>query len=135
MSANFYELLKAGALCGKGKGSGSGVENYITSEVEIGTIDVNGDNADNVNRLRTKDFTVLGAGTYSIYYTSELEVVCFRYAADGTFIERLNYGYFESAPITFTALEGQQFRFVFNSISGTIPLSPEDIKNLVLFKN
>lgn len=130
---DFFETMKSGALCGKG--GGGGVENYLTSDIEVGTIDPNGENSDNANRLRTKVFTVLGAGTYTVYYTSALKVIWFRYAADGTFIERGNSGYFADVPQTFTATEGQQFRFIFNTSTGTTPLSPDDIKNLVLLKN
>lgn len=129
-----YELMKAAAFAGDTGGGGGGVENYLTSDIEVGTIDSNGENSDSANRLRTKDFTVLGAGTYTVYYTSALNVMWVRYAADGTFIERGNSGYFAGVPQTFTATEGQQFRFAFNTSMGTTPLEPSDLKNLVLFK-
>lgn len=132
---DFYETMKSGALCGNSGGGGGNVKNYMTSDIEVGTIGVDGKNSENANRLRTKDFAALGAGTYTVFYTSNLQVVAFKYATDGTFIERLNGGYFQNAPLTFNATEGQKFKFVFNTASGTTALSPSDLKNLVLFKN
>ena len=130
-----YELMKAAAFAGDTGGGGGGVENYLTSDIEVGTIDANGDNNDNENRLRTKDYTTLEAGEYTVFFTSELRVMWFRYAPDGTFIERSNSGYFADAPQTLEATEGQKFRFAFNTSTGTTPLEPSDLKNLVLLKN
>ena len=133
MSANYYELLKSGAFCGKGGGGGN-AKNYMTSGIEVGTIDINGIEVDNPYRLRTIDFVDLEPGTYTIYYTSDLYVIAFRYDMEGTFIERFGYG-FQSVPLSFTVTESQKFRFAFNSESGTQSLSPTDMKNLILLKN
>ena len=131
---DFYDMLKAGALCGNSGDDGGGVKNYMTSAVEVGTIESTGAESDNPNRLRTSDFVALEPGTYTLFFTSDLRAICFRYAADGTFIDRTS-SYFKQVPISFTAEEGQKFRFAFSTLNGTDPLYPSDMKNLVLLKN
>ena len=116
-----------------GDGGSGGVRNYLTSDIEVGTIDASGVNGNNQSRLRTKDFTALEAGTYTVFCTSDLLVIVFRYTTDGTFIDRTS-SYFKQMPLSFTAEEGQKFRFAFNSPNGD-PLSTSDMKNLVLLKN
>lgn len=133
-SMDFYETLKSGALCGNSSGGGGNVKNYMTSEIESGTLDTTGAEVDNPNRIRTSDFVVLEPGTYTIFYTSDQRVIAFRYDMEGTFIERSSSN-FERAPLSFTVTESQKFRFVFSSPYGTEPLSPSDMKNLVLLKN
>lgn len=133
---NLYEQMKAAALIGNNGGGGGGdVDNLLTTTIEVGTIDQNGANNDNANRLRTKDATTLSAGDYSIFFTSAkgLRVFGFRYAADGTFIERFGRGgTFQDPPLEFTATEGQKFRFIFNTPTGTEELQPTDLHNLIL---
>lgn len=132
---DFYETLKSGALCGKGGGGGD-VDNLLTSTIEVGTIDQNGANSDNANRLRTKDTTTLSAGDYALFFTATASLYCvmFRYAADGTFIDRSNSGLFAAPPLTFTAQEGQKFRFAFSTqpSGGEAPMDPADLHNLIL---
>ena len=128
-----YEAMKAAAFASS---SGGGeVDNLFTSEVEIGTIDANGVNTDNANRLRTKDFITLEAGTYALVYTTNLKAVAFRYAPDGTFIERSNSGSFSGIPLRFDALEGQKFRFIFSKDSQPPAMSPDDLHNPMLLKD
>lgn len=134
---NLYEQMKAAALIGNNGGGGGGdVDNLLTSTIEVGTIDQNGANSDNPNRLRTKDFTTLPAGDYVLFFTATENLYCmmFRYAADGTFIDRSGSGYFAAPPLTFTAQEGQKFRFAFSThpSSGTTPMDPADVHNLIL---
>ena len=130
---NYFDCLKSGSFCGKSSGD---VENYMTSDIEVGTIDQNGANSDNTNRLRTKDFTTLPAGDFSLFFTAATNIYCmmFRYAADGTFIDRSGSGYFVSPPLTFTAQEGQKFRFVFSTQTsgGSTPMESSDVHNLIL---
>ncbi len=127
-----YEAMKAAAFASS---SGGGVDNLFTSEIEIGTIDGNGANTDNANRLRTKDFITLEAGTYALIYTSDLQTVMFRYAPDGTFIDRSNYGRFSGIPLRFDALEGQKFRFIFSKESQPSEMSLDDLHNPMLLKD
>ena len=122
-------------LYAKSGTSGGGVDNLFTSEIEIGTIDGNGANTDNANRLRTKDFITLEAGTYALIYTSDLKTVMFRYAPDGTFIDRSNSGYFSGIPLRFDALEGQKFRFIFSKESQPPAMSLDDLHNPMLLKD
>ena len=48
---NFYDMLKAKAI-GNSGGDGDGVRNYMTSTVEVGTIEATGAESDNPNRPR-----------------------------------------------------------------------------------
>ena len=52
---NFYDMSKAAALAGT-KG---GIDNLLKSKIEVGTIDAEGADNPNDNRLRTKDATQL----------------------------------------------------------------------------
>lgn len=131
---SFYEAMKAAALLGAGGGNGN---NLLTSTIEVGTIDSEGVDTPNSNRLRTKDASALSeSGDYSLFFTADdtLYAWAFKYSADGTFIERIGYDW-QRAPLTFTAEAGQQFRFIFNSDSGSVALSPSDLHNLMLVKN
>ena len=127
-----YEAMKAAAFASS---SGGEIDNLFTSEIEIGTIDGNGVNADSTERLRTKDFVTLEAGTYALVYTSNLKTVAFRYAPDGTFIDRSNSGYFSGIPLRFDALEGQKFRFIFSKDSRPPEMSLDDLHNPMLLKD
>lgn len=130
---NAFDVLLGKKLAGS-SGEGGEVKNYMTSELEVGTIDATGVEVDNPNRIRTKDFVVLEAGTYTIFYTSDQRVIAFRYDMEGTFIDRSS-GNFERVPLSFTVTGSQKFRFVFSSPYGTDPISPADMKNLILLKN
>ena len=135
----FYDMAKAAALAGA-EGGGGGVDNLLKSEIEVGTIDSEGADNPNDNRLRTKGATQLNeAGAYSLFFTAENElfVLGFRYASDGTFIERFGIvgSEWSPAPFKFTAQAGQQFRFAFNSIDGSVALDPSDLHNLILVKD
>lgn len=132
---NPFDVMYAQATgSGGGGGGGGGVKNYMTSELEVGTLDATGVETDNPNRLRTVDFIELESGTYTVYNTSNLSVIAFRYTIDGTFIDRSGGGFFERVPMTFTVSETQKFRFAFNTGTGSVQLSPEDMKNLLLLK-
>lgn len=137
----FYDMAKAAALAGAEGGGGSGgIDNLLKSEIEVGTIDSDGNNNPNENRLRTKDATtVTKSGNYSLFFTGDesLFVFGFRYAPDGTFIERFGSvgSEWSPAPFKFTAEAGQQFRFAFNSIDGSVALYPADLHNLILVKD
>lgn len=132
---NAFDVLLGKKLAGS-SGGGGDVDNLLTSTIEIGTIDQNGANSDNPNRLRTKDFTTLSAGDFSLFFTAASNIYCmmFRYAADGTFIDRSGGGTFASPPISFTAQEGQKFRFAFSTQTsgGSTPMEPSDVHNLIL---
>ena len=132
---NAFDVLLGKKLAGS-SGGGGDVDNLLTSTIEIGTIDQNGANSDNPNRLRTKDFTTLHAGDFSLFFTAASNIYCmmFRYAADGTFIDRSGAGYFVEPPLAFTAQEGQKFRFVFSAqpSGGSTPIESTDIHNLIL---
>lgn len=130
---NPFDVMYAQATGSRGSGGGD-VKNYMTTELEVGTLDSTGVEVDNPNRLRTVDFIELELGTYTVYNTSNLSVIAFRYSTDGTFIGRSGGGFFESVPMTFTVSETQKFRFAFNTGTGSVQLSPEDMKNLLLLK-
>lgn len=133
---DLFNVILAQKLSGNG-GSSSDIKNLMKSEIEVGTIDAGGNNQPNANRLRTKDATTLTkSGNYSLFFTGDesLYAFGFRYAADGTFIDRFGYDW-SQAPLKFTAEAGQQFRFAFNSVSGSVPLEPSDLRNIILVKD
>ena len=136
---DLFNVILAQKLSGNG-GSSGGIDNLLKSGIEVGTIDSDGNNNPNENRLRTKDATTLTkSGNYSLFFTGDesLFVLGFRYASDGTFIERFGFVGVEwsPAPFKFTAEAGQQFRFAFNSDTGSVPLEPSDLHNLILLKD
>lgn len=138
-----YELMKAAAFAGDtgGGGGGGGVENYLRSEIEQGAINTeNGENVDNTIRLRTKDATTLAAGDYSLFFTASGTMYArgMRYAADGAFIDTITGqdNAWLPAPVTFTAQEGQKFRFTFTvDAYSTSDMQVSDLHNLVLVKD
>lgn len=107
--------------------------NLFDGVIEQGTISAEGALRNASNRVRTKNFTDLAAGTYTIQSSNnigEISVFIFTYTVDGAFIARIPSEWI-ALPYSFTLSERAKVKIVFEYTQGDV-INPSDVKNIML---
>lgn len=107
--------------------------NLFDGVIEQGTLSAEGTLRDASNRVRTKNFTDLAAGTYTIQSSNnigEISVFIFTYTVDGAFIARIPSEWI-ALPYSFTLSERAKVKIAFEYTNG-YDINPSDVKNIML---
>lgn len=104
--------------------------NLFTSTIEQGTIsNSSGAKQDSTTRVRSKDMTLLEAGTYQVSATGATHIVDRIFDTNGDFV-KTNTPSFVALPYTVAITEPTNFMFVLRKSNSSATITPSEVSNV-----